>query len=328
MELVVDQPFNLAATLECGQGHRWRRKCKALNSSTGTAWYENIVGKDLIYIRQTNDPNESDMNTLEFSSPWPDIVSEAFLHWHFRLSDDIYEAYAKLWGTDIYMRNLVRNYWGLRVMRADPWECLVFFVLSGNKRIETTKGQMEKMASTFRGLRCWDRKTRHPFPTSKQIDEYSTKPQCLTDAVGSKHDQYIYDAACEVSQDRLNLERLRKRASYEESRAELMRNPGIGPKVSDCIALFNLGKLEAFPIDTRIFNSLNRGYSNVVLPQVNRKSLYNEKSRRDLPGNEYRQLLNWAQGRFGSYAGYASQFLFYDDLCTPKARGARIASGH
>jgi N-glycosylase/DNA lyase len=72
-----------------------------------------------------------------------------------------------------------------------------------------------------------------------------------------------------------------------------MECSGIGPKIADCIAVFSLDKLEAFPIDVWVRRALAEWY------------FPGEKT----PTN--RSLLPWAQEHFGRYAGYANQYLFH-----------------
>ena len=52
-----------------------------------------------------------------------------------------------------------------------------------------------------------------------------------------------------------DLEKL-KGMAYEDARAELVRLPGIGGKVADCICLFALHQMDAFPVDTHIKKAL------------------------------------------------------------------------
>ena len=53
-----------------------------------------------------------------------------------------------------------------------------------------------------------------------------------------------------------------KKMSYDESKKLLLKLPGIGDKVADCVMLFSLEKLEAFPLDTWILKILQKYYSN------------------------------------------------------------------
>lgn len=47
---------------------------------------------------------------------------------------------------------------------------------------------------------------------------------------------------------------------YEEAKAELLKLYGVGVKVADCICLFGLHKLNAFPVDTHILQAVEKHY--------------------------------------------------------------------
>ena len=72
-----------------------------------------------------------------------------------------------------------------------------------------------------------------------------------------------------------------------------MECPGIGPKIADCILVFSLEKMEAFPIDVWVRRALGDWY------------FPNQKT----PSNQV--LQSWAQNYFGAYGGYAQQYLFH-----------------
>jgi len=81
-------------------------------------------------------------------------------------------------------------------------------------------------------------------------------------------------------------------ASYCEAKALLMELPGVGEKVADCVLAFSLDKLEGFPIDRWVRRALEDWYA------------CSEKAR-------YRDLLSWAQERWGQRAAYVQQYLFH-----------------
>jgi len=69
-----------------------------------------------------------------------------------------------------------------------------------------------------------------------------------------------------------------------------MELPGVGEKVADCVLLFGAGKLEAFPADTWISQTLTRRY--------------------DLTNWTNPQLTQFGRAHYGPSAGLAQQFLF------------------
>ena len=77
-----------------------------------------------------------------------------------------------------------------------------------------------------------------------------------------------------------------------------MKVPGIGNKVADCIMLFSLNKLDAFPLDRWMIRILEKYYSNFHLET------------KTITEKQYELLHEKIVSYFGKYAGYAQQFLF------------------
>ena len=107
-------------------------------------------------------------------------------------------------------------------------------------------------------------------------------------------------ASVAVLEGRLDLDALIE-MPYPEAKAALMERRGIGSKIADCIAVFSLEKLEAFPIDVWVRRALGEWY----FPE--------QKTPPD------RVLLEWAQERFGRYGGYAQQYLFHGRRLSAKS---------
>jgi N-glycosylase/DNA lyase len=81
-----------------------------------------------------------------------------------------------------------------------------------------------------------------------------------------------------------------RRAGYEEAHRRLVALEGIGDKVADCVAVFSLDHLEAFPVDVRIGRVLQQRYG--------------------MEGS-YSRLSRMARQRFGRYAGYSQELIYY-----------------
>ena len=154
-ELLINAPFDLDLTLQYDQGHRWRP------DPEDYGWYTSVLGDQFVRIRQgtTDGPLEIDSETEE-------TVDR--LLWQFRADDNIEAVHARL-RCDSVMGGLVNCYRGLRIMRVDPWECLVFFILSAHNhsqsRVATapTANAMDEIAKCF-----WEDGPRprdsYPFP--------------------------------------------------------------------------------------------------------------------------------------------------------------------
>jgi N-glycosylase/DNA lyase len=97
------------------------------------------------------------------------------------------------------------------------------------------------------------------------------------------------------------------RMCYEDAKRSLLDIYGIGDKTADCILLFSLEKLEAFPIDTWIARILSNKYE--ILIGENKTG--NSSQKYHLSYQQYRFLSNRMRMHFGIYAGYAQQYLYY-----------------
>jgi len=72
----------------------------------------------------------------------------------------------------------------------------------------------------------------------------------------------------------------------------LMRLPGVGRKIADCVLLFAYGFQEAFPVDVWVMKALRQLY--FPRRRVNRK-----------------RIEKFTTTYFGPNAGYAQQYLFH-----------------
>ena len=274
MELEVEQPLDLAASLESGQSHRWRREGD---------WFYGVVQGNFIKVRQSG-------QRIEFRSrPWPEASVTPLLQSYFRLDDDIQAIYADI-SRDPRVAEMIDRYPGLRLLRIDPWECTVSFICSANSNIPRIHQVVERMAEAFGEPISMDGRVGYTFPTPSQLAE-AGEAELRRLGLGFRA-PYVDKATRIVLEGQLDLGHL-VRMPYSEAKARLMECPGIGSKIADCIAVFSLEKLEAFPIDVWVRRALGEWY----FPD------------QKIPPD--RVLLEWAQGHFGRYGGYAQQYLFH-----------------
>lgn len=106
------------------------------------------------------------------------------------------------------------------------------------------------------------------------------------------------------------------RMDYEKAKRQLQTLCGVGNKVADCILLFSLNKLEAFPVDVRIKHIILEYYSNNFSPDfVEKMSRKNSLSDKD-----YLQINEFGRKYFGIYAGYAQEYLYHWKHTIPNQR--------
>jgi N-glycosylase/DNA lyase len=254
--------IDLDRTLSCGQVFRWRKE---------GAWWSGIVNGQIVRARQKGDE-------VEFRTRLP----RATLRSYFRSDDDLEGIYAEL-SKDDHMARLLGQYRGLRLIRQDPWECAASYVLATNANVPRIKGMIERVCQAA-GTPIND--GQFAFPTPQQVVE--RQDSAATCGLGYRCGRFVQFAQ-RVWDGELNLVALRRKP-YEDCVKELVRFEGVGNKVADCIAVFSLDHLEAFPIDVRIKRVLTERYRAT---------------------GSYRKMSQFARAHFGPYAGYAQEYLYF-----------------
>lgn len=292
MELYLDPlttPFNLDHTLECGQVFHWNRSGD---------WWQGVIGENLVKIKQVGD-----MLIFEAQSEPPRISR---IWSYFRLDDDLPGILAKL-DKDIVIHEAIQKYRGLRLLRQDPWECLISYVCSRRTRIEQIKRIVRNLSRTF-GRRIGG--DEYTFPTAQALANASVDDVEKCDLpYGKREAKEISMIAKRTVDLGINLNEL-KLVGYEEAKSTLLSSYsgyGVGEKVADCVCLFSLEKLEAIPIDVWIKRVLLECYPDLVDPVFLRKV----SSKRSLTSKEYTKLSLAARRYFGQYTGYAQEYLYY-----------------
>ena len=213
----------------------------------------------------------------------------------FRKNDDI-QSIIKSISKDKTIKKAVKEYEGLRIFNQDPFQCMISFIISSNSNIQKIKNSLEKISKKFGTKVIIQNKEFFLFPKPENIAKASIN-EIKACGVGYRA-PFIKDAAKMVTLKKVNFEYL-KNSDYNETKRNLRLIPGVGNKVADCIMLFSLNKLDAFPLDTWMIKILEKYYSNEF--QIKTKTI-TEK--------QYEILHKKIVDYFGPYCGYAQQFLF------------------
>jgi N-glycosylase/DNA lyase len=200
------------------------------------------------------------------------------------LDDDLEEVCRQI-GKDPFIERAIAFYQGLRLIRQDPWECLVSFLCSSVKNIPHIKCILENLCRYYGKPVTFDNYRGYGFPSPEQISEARDLERIK---VGFRA-RYLVETSRRAKS--MDLGTLRK-LEYREAKKELMTLPGVGEKIADCVLLYSLDFTEAFPVDTWIRKAMHRGY-------------HGGKKVSD------RAIREFAQGYFGKYAGYAQQYLYH-----------------
>jgi len=212
-----------------------------------------------------------------------------------RENDDI-EKIIKSISKDKTIKKAVKKYEGLRIFNQDPFQCMISFIISSNSNIQKIKSSLEKISRKFGKKVVIEDQEFFLFPKPEKIAKASIS-EIKTCGVGYRA-PFIKEAAKMVTEKKINFEYL-KNSDYDETKRNLRLIPGIGNKVADCIMLFSLNKLDAFPLDTWMIKILEKYYSKEF--QIETKTI-TEK--------QYEILHEKIVDYFGPYCGFAQQFLF------------------
>lgn len=150
---------------------------------------------------------------------------------------------------DAFLTAAIRFGRGMRILRQDPWETTVSFIISQRKNIPAIKTAIENLCRNFGTPMECDGNQYFAFPSAEQI-------ACLTTSDIARcslgyRDKYVAAAAQKAAGGGINFSALLQ-ADEETARTELKSFYGIGDKVANCILLFGLHKMNAFPEDTWI----------------------------------------------------------------------------
>lgn len=275
------EPLDLAATLESGQAFRWRREN---TQDDGPPWFEGVVFSNVVRIRQVS-------CGLEWhTSPDSEVSIAPILRDYLSLDDD-YSAIASALEFDDILREGFAEFRGLRILRQEPWECLVSFICSANNNIPRIKKNVNDMASAFGSPIHEGTTGENAFPSAAQLAD-AGEMRLRELGLGFRA-KYVAAAANRVAEGEIDLFSLRE-ASYQDALDALVELKGVGDKIANCVLLFSMDKREAFPVDVWIDRALREWYFSDSEEKVN-----------------LNQMRAWAQARFGQYAGYANQYLFH-----------------
>ncbi len=220
-------------------------------------------------------------------------LSEKFIRDYFRLDDDMEIVYSGI-NKDNLMDSLIQKYRGLRLIRQDPWECLVSYICSSNNTIRNIKNSIRRMCECF-GEEIEDGYYSFPGPEVLSVIELCDMEECR---LGFRAPR-VLEIASRVASHEFDLYGI-KDLSYREGREELLKIKGVGGKIADCVLLFAFGKLESFPVDTHIEKIMGRFYGG---------HFKNAKKSR-----KREAMAEFARDYFGKYCGYAQEYLYMEDL--------------
>ena len=273
----------------CGQAFRW--------TPGADGWFTGVVGREVWRLKQSGNALEWE-TTSPHLNPLPqgarkskaipaplrgDGQGEGALQHYLGLDVSLLDI-AATFPDAAALQQAVRQHWGLRVLRQEPWETLASFIASSTKQIVQIRQIVEHLARRF-GEPLGD--NTYTFPTAATIAG-ATLPQLRACKLGFRA-EYLLAAARMVDRGELCLEKL-PALEYERALEELLKIHGVGEKIANCTLLFSCGFDQAFPVDVWMQRALYRlGWRQ---KKITRQAVL---------------------AHFGPYAGWAQQYLFFSE---------------
>lgn len=168
---------------------------------------------------------------------------------------------------------------GIRILRQDYFETLISFIISQNNNIPRIKKIIQSLSMKFGNPFEYNGKLYYTFPSPESL--YNCDIEELRQCGCGFRDRYIKSACEYYLQGKISYDYLIKQ-DYNTQLSTLMQVCGIGRKVADCIILYSIHNLKAFPIDVWIKRVIEKYYGTSL--DIN---------------------------NLGSYPGVAQQYLFY-----------------
>ena len=222
-----------------------------------------------------------------------DDLKELF-DYYFDMDRDYETIKNELQKIDSNMRRSILYGEGIRLLNQDLWETIISFIISANNNIPRIKGIIERISKRFGDKIERNGIQYYTFPTPEQLEKASV--QDLRNLGLGFRDVRVFETTKIVLNKEIDLDKLHDEKNTQVVREELLKLPGVGPKVADCILLFStLKRLDVFPIDVWVRRVMNELY------------IHNEDENKV----DKKLVLSMANEKFGNLQGIAQQYLFY-----------------
>ncbi|WP_010237071.1 DNA-3-methyladenine glycosylase family protein [Clostridium arbusti] len=263
--------FELEHVFECGQCFRWNKTEQG--TFIGVAF-----GKVIEVEKKDNNLVIYNTTEEEFNNIWLD---------YFNLRRDYKEIKEEL-SEDPLLKKSVDFGNGIRILKQEPFEILISFIISANNRIPMIKREINTISKKWGKEIKYKDDIYYTFPKVEDLQD-KTIEDFEGCGVGFRA-KYIKDT-CEKVYASDNILEYIYSCDDDKCHIELQKFMGVGPKVADCIMLFSMEKYSAFPVDVWVKRAMMHFY---VAPDVSLK-----------------KIREFGRDKFGNLSGFAQQYLFY-----------------
>lgn len=174
---------------------------------------------------------------------------------------DLSENYRNICNTidrnDLYLQKAAAYSRGIRILKQDPWETMITFIISQRKSIPAISTSVEKLCHMAGNQIETPVESVYTFPSPEKLA--ALPEEDLRACSLGYRIPYIHKTAEIIKKSPHLFEDM---AAYDDEKLleSLMDLPGIGIKVASCIALFSFHRIALAPVDVWIQRVIDRFY--------------------------------------------------------------------
>lgn len=225
--LTVEPPFDLPRTLTGGLALRWRKE--------NGGWFSGVVRDKLMTLRQ------SSPDRVEFRSSEPEESDADMLLRYLGLDRNVGRFREALGYCEPGLAEVMDRYEGMRVLRPEPWECLITCVCTPGQRVHRLTSDIERLCEHHGPRVSLDGVTRYSFPSPERLALLSILELSQVALRMPRRAEYVLKLAKAATSGELDLESLRA-MSHAEAKERLLEYGGVSSQVADCVLLYSMDK--------------------------------------------------------------------------------------
>jgi N-glycosylase/DNA lyase len=278
INIPLNYDLDLSSTLDGGQSFDWR-------SRTGGFWF-GLIRKHPVKLsisKTLTGPLLRAEYELEISGKHFDSLN-SYLD-----LDTPYEDVRDRLKTESQLKTIVESVPKFNILKQDPWQTLVSFMLSTQSNIPKIKKNLASLSRSRKNLVSAFGWSFYTFPNPYQLDMMGEN-QLRNLGLGYRA-KNLAQVASLVNRESFSIKTALS-MEYKDAKQYLMTLPGVGPKVADCVLAFSMGHKSAFPVDRWVSRGVKRNY-----PATEKYS--------DV------DISTWGREKFGLDSSYVQQIIFY-----------------
>jgi N-glycosylase/DNA lyase len=264
--------FDLELTLTCGQTFCWNRVSGELYGEGPSKFYTFRNGK-LLVVEQ-----KGEEIVAETELPKKEVKKALSLHHDI---DSIHSTFPQ----DQKLERAKEELKGLRIIQDEFFPCLISYLCSPQMQIPRIKQMHNEIAKEYGETFEYQGNKLYRFPDLEELSDASEED--LRDLGLGYRAKYVAETMEILQEEGLSIS-----SNYQDAREDLKKLYGVGDKVADCVLLFSLEFLEAYPLDTWALKSAEKHYP-------------------ELHSEDYDEASENLRYYFGPYSGYAQEYLFH-----------------